>query len=158
MADTIKFKCDLDLLDIGLYGVVKKDIPDTSIPLGFKVLLDGNSMFTTDHVTGPCQIEFDVTDEEATHKLEFVMFGKTQEHTEVNEHGEITSDTLLKISNVVVDDIVLDQFLTKLVRYTHDFNGSQDTTVDNFYGVMGCNGTASFEFTTPFYLWLLENM
>jgi len=158
MADTIKFQCDLDIFDVGLYGLAKKDIPDTSIPLGFEVLLDGNSMFKTDHVTGPCQIKFDISDEDSAHKLEFVMYGKTQEHTVVNEHGEITSDTLLKIFNFEIDDILIDQLLHNKIEYVHDFNGSQNTTTDKFYGTMGCNGTAKFEFTTPFYLWLLENM
>jgi hypothetical protein len=158
MADTIKFQCDLDIFNTGLYGVAKKGPTDTSIPMGFEVLLDGVSMFKTDHVTGPCQVTFDINDDEATHKLQFVMTGKTQEHTVVNEHGEITSDSLLKVSNILIDDIVLDQFLNKLVEYNHDFNGSKDTTTDKFFGIMGCNGTATFEFTTPFYLWLLENM
>jgi hypothetical protein len=158
MADTIKFQCDLDIFNTGLYGLVKKGPTDTSIPMGFEVLLDGVSRFKTDHVTGPCQVTFDINDDEATHKLQFVMTGKTEEHTVINEHGEITSDSLLKISNILIDDIVLDQFLNKLVEYNHDFNGSKDTTTDKFYGVMGCNGTAKFEFTTPFYLWLLENM
>jgi len=158
MADTIKFQCDLDIFNTGLYGVAKKGPTDTSIPIGFEVLLDGVSMFKTDHVTGPCQVTFDINDDEATHKIQFVMTGKTQEHTVINEHKEITSDTLLKISNILIDDIVLDQFLNKLVEYNHDFNGSQSTTTDKFYSVMGCNGTVKFEFTTPFYLWLLENM
>ena len=158
MTDTVKFQCDLDIFNTGLYGIPAKGVPDTAIPVGFEVLLDGNSMFKTEHVTGPCQVTFDITDNEATHKLQFVMTGKTAEHTKVDDNGNITSDTLLKISNIQVDDIILDQFLNKLVEYAHDFNGTQELINDKFYGTMGCNGTLTFEFTTPFYLWLLENM
>ena len=158
MADTIKFQCDLDIFNTGLYGLVTKGTVDTSVPVGFEVLLDGKSMFKTEHVVGPCQITFDINDDEATHTLQFVMSGKTEEHTTVDDNSNITSDTLLKISNVQVDDIILDQFLNKLVEYAHDFNGTQELINDKFYGTMGCNGIAKFEFTTPFYLWLLENM
>jgi hypothetical protein len=65
---------------------------------------------------------------------------------------------MLTISNISIDDIDIDQLLIEKAEYTHDFNGSQDTITDKFYGDMGCNGTVTFEFTTPFYLWLLENM
>ena len=64
----------------------------------------------------------------------------------------------LNTSLIQIDDILIDQLLTNKLEYIHDFNGSQSTVKDKFYGVMGCNGTAEFEFTTPFYLWLLENM
>jgi len=46
----------------------------------------------------------------------------------------------------------------KLAQYQHDFNGTGNPTIDKFYGEMGCNGTVSLKFTTPIYLWLLENM
>ena len=158
MADTIKFQCDLARLDVSVYGIPVKENADTTIPLGFEVLLDGKSMFKTEHVVGPCKVTFDIDDDEATHTLQFVMSGKTAEHTKIDNDGNITSDTLLKISNIQINDIILDQFLNKLVEYNHDYNGSQPVITDKFYGVMGCNGTATFEFTTPFYLWLLEHM
>ena len=145
MADTIKFQCDLDTTN-------------PSIPLRFEVLLDGKNMFKTEHVVGPYQVAFDLIDDDANHQIQFVMTGKTQEHTKIDDNGNITSDTLLKISNVQVDDIILDQFLYNLVEYVHDFNSTQTAITGKFYGNMGCNGTVTFEFTTPFYLWLLENM
>jgi len=158
MADTIKFQCELDIFNTGLYGLVEKSPPDTSIPLGIEVLLDDISMYKTEHVTGRCQVTFDIDDEEATHKLQFVLTGKTPDHTELDDNDNITSDTLIKIFNVIIDDVDITLLLNHKSIYTHDFNGSQSTIADKFYGNMGCNGTVSFEFTTPFYLWLLENM
>ena len=158
MADTIKFQCDLDRFDVGVYGIPVKGSADTTIPLGFEVLLDGKSMFKTDHVTGPCQVAFDITDDEATHQLQFVMTGKTADHTKIDDQGNITSDALLRITNVVIDDIDISLLVNPKSTYSHNFNGSQSEVEDKFYGDMGCNGTVTFEFTTPFYLWLLENM
>jgi len=145
MANNIKFQFDLTTTN-------------QSIPLGLEVFLDGNSMFKTEHVTDPCQVMFDINDDEATHKIQLIMTGKKAEHTKVDDQGNITSDALLKITNVVIDEIILDQFLINKSIYTHDFNGSQDPTAAKFYYAMGCNGTVTWEFTTPFYLWLLENM
>tara|TARA_R110000868_G_scaffold126059_1_gene332949 strand:+ start:411 stop:887 length:477 start_codon:yes stop_codon:yes gene_type:complete len=158
MADTIKFQCDLARLDVSVYGIPVKENADTTIPLGFEVLLDGKSMFKTEHVVGPCKVTFDIDDDETIHKLQFVMTGKTQENTVINEHGEITSDALLKISNFEIDEIVIDQLLSDKLEYAHNFNGTQSPIIDKFHGTMGCNGTLTFEFTTPFYLWLLEHM
>ena len=145
MSDTIKFQCDLNTTN-------------SSAPLGFEVLLNGNSAWKIDHVTETCQIIFDISDDEAVHKLEFVMTGKTVEHTVVDNQGAIISDAMLAINNIMIDDIDMDLLLNDKSKYTHDFNGTQPAVEDKFYGNMGCNGTITFEFTTPFYLWLLENM
>jgi len=102
-------------------------------------------------------VEFEDTDDE-THVLEFVLSGKTSEHTQITEHGEIVSDVTVQIKDIAFDDIMIDQIFSELAQYHHDFNGSQAALVDRFFGTMGCNGKVRLEFTTPIYLWLLENM
>ena len=102
-------------------------------------------------------VEFDDADDES-HVLEFVLSGKTTEHTQITEQGEITSDVTVRIKDIAFDDIKIDQIFSELAEYRHDFNGTQPAVVDQFYGEMGCNGTLRLEFTTPIYLWLLENM
>jgi hypothetical protein len=48
--------------------------------------------------------------------------------------------------------------VTEVAAYHHDTNGSTAPVTDSFYGTMGCNGRVEMRFTTPIYLWLLENM
>jgi hypothetical protein len=67
-------------------------------------------------------------------------------------------DACLKISGLNFDNIELGQLVNKLTVYEHDFNGTSEKTKHKFFGVMGCNGTAELQFTTPVYLWILENM
>jgi hypothetical protein len=62
------------------------------------------------------------------------------------------------VSNIQFDGIDCQYLTTTLAQYQHDFNGTGNPTIDKFYGEMGCNGTVSLKFTTPIYLWLLENM
>lgn len=86
------------------------------------------------------------------------MSGKTPKQTVIDHQGNIVSDVLLQITNIEVDGIDISTVFAEKSTYTHDFNGSGDTVVDRFYGSMGCNGSVKLDFSTPFYLWLLENM
>ena len=100
---------------------------------------------------------FNDTDE-SEHLLCFEMSGKCAEHTKISESGEILQDRLIKITDVAFDDIILGQMFNELAEYHHDFNGYGDPTVGKFYGEMGCNGRVELKFTTPIYIWILENM
>ena len=86
------------------------------------------------------------------------MTGKTSAHTLLDADGNILKDAMLSIRNIAFDGINIDKLVHTLATYQHDFNGTQDPTIDKFYGAMGCNGSITLEFTTPFYLWLLEHM
>ena len=137
-------------------GKVSSSAP--TVPLAIKILLDGVIMYENAHITQPTEFAFDVQDDEGQHELQFVMSGKTQQHTVVDDQGNITQDAMLSISDVCFDGIDITQIITENAVYVHDFNGTQAQTQDRFFGDMGCNGTVSLKFSTPFYLWLIENM
>ena len=135
------------------------DSSDYNAGLGFDVLLNDNIVFTTEHVTELTTITIDVNDDvDAEHELKFVLKNKTQDHTKVDEQGNILSDAMLSISNIAFDEVKLGHMFIEQTVYHHDMNGSQDLFEDEFYGSMGCNGYVSLKFATPIYLWLLENM
>ena len=131
---------------------------DYASALGFEVLLDDVSLLSIDHVNKPTPVSLEILDDEGEHEFKFVMKNKTPEHTVVDDTGNITIDAMLSIANVAFDDIKLGHVFVEQSVYYHDFNGSQDAIKDEFYGDMGCNGHVSLRFTTPIYLWLLENM
>lgn len=91
------------------------------------------------------------------HVLEFELSGKLSEHTTVLD-DKIVQDRLLAIKNIVIDNVAVDQLVYEQATYTHDFNGAEEPVAHKFYGQIGCNGTVRFEFTSPTYIWLLENM
>ena len=104
-------------------------------------------------------IEHDFDDTEGlAHRLEIELSEKLPDHTKLNSAGKIESDRILIISDLSLSGIVIDKLLPELSIYAHDFNGSSQITNDKFYGTMGCNGVATLEFTSPVYMWLLENM
>ena len=131
---------------------------DYASALGFEVLLDDVLLLSIDHVTEPMPVSLEILDDEGEHEFKFVMKNKTQEHTVVDDNGNITKDAMLSIANIAFDDIKIEQLVIDQSVYHHSFNGLQAPVEDKFYGNMGCNGHVSLRFTTPIYLWLLENM
>lgn len=132
---------------------------DPTSKLGLEIWLDDTQLYNTNHVTHESlPLVFRLTEDEKEHELKFVMKGKTADHTQVNESGDIIKDASLTINNLSFEDIELAQIFVENAVYTHDFNGTQDTVNDQFYGTMGCNGTVSLKFETPIYIWFLEKI
>ena len=131
---------------------------DAECPIGVEIWLDDTVLLTNNHVREKFTFSHDINDDDGEHELRIVMLGKTSEHTKIDEAGNIVKDATLQISNVVIDDLDVNQLFLEKCVYTHNFNGTQPEIKDSFHSIAGCNGTISFEFTTPIYLWLLENM
>lgn len=122
------------------------------------VLLDGVIMFedTVSDLKKSCVISFEDSDEEKQHNLEIKLFGKSTAHTKVDEFGNIISDRTLKINNIQFEDLAIQQIFYENSVYRHDFNGTAQEVEEKFFGEMGCNGTVTLNFTSPFYAWLLS--
>jgi hypothetical protein len=131
---------------------------DFSVPLGMEIWLDDHQLFDTDHVDQTCTIQHDISDDDGDHELRFVLKNKQSDHTQVDAHGNIMRDARLTVSNIEFDGIDCQYLTTTLAQYQHDFNGTGESTNQRFYGELGCNGTVSLKFSTPIYIWLLENM
>jgi hypothetical protein len=143
--DTIRFNCVISSTDI-------------TVPLGMEIWLDDQKLFDQDHVDHTYPVEYEMPDDDGDHELRFVLKHKRLDHTQVDADGNIVSDARIIVSGIRFDDIDCQYLTTELAEYQHDFNGSGQPTIDKFYGEIGCNGTVSLKFTTPIYLWLLENM
>jgi hypothetical protein len=131
---------------------------DVLASLGIEIWLDDRQILNQEHVVELIEFKHELPDDDSEHELQFVMKNKTIEHTKIDEQGNIVSDAQLTISNLAFDEIELKQIFIDRAVYTHNFNGTQTEIQDKFYSEMGCNGTVSLKFTTPIYLWLLENM
>ena len=136
----------------------KIDTTDPSASLSLKIFLDDKEIYSNDHVTEQVDFKYLVTEDDQEHELFFVMGGKTHEHTKIDETGNIVKDAVLTIKDITFDEIDVEMIVIKNAVYAHDFNGTQAPTQTKFYGEMGCNGTVNLKFSTPIYLWLLENM
>lgn len=132
---------------------------DAAAKLGVEVWLDDVCVYQTDHVTETHHFRHDINDdEEITRRLKIIMTGKMSDHTQIDSDGNIVKDVMLGIHNITMDDINIDHTFCKIATYDHDFNGTGAKLTHKFFGHMGCNGVVTFEFATPGYIWLLENM
>jgi hypothetical protein len=134
------------------------DNTDRAVPLGMEIWINNQQIFNQDSISESQTVNYQFSDDDAEHELRFVMKNKTTDHTKVDESGTIIKDACLIISNLSFDKIALEQLFIEKAVYHHDFNGSGNQIQDKFFGQMGCNGTVSLKFTTPMYLWLLENV
>lgn len=135
------------------------DVEPTGQALPLRVILD-NQIVWENVVDQKHQLEIncDNSTEYTEHVIQFVLQGKDSSHTKIDDQGNIVEDSSLKFSNFFADELELTQLVVNLATYQHNFNGNGPETADRFYGVMGCNGTITLNFTTPFYLWMLENI
>ena len=131
---------------------------DAACPLGVEVWIDQQQIFNTEHLADTVNVSHDIDEDDAEHQLCVVLKNKLPEHTVIDADGHITQDAVINVGSFEFEEIDVNQIVQDLVIYTHDFNGSAAETQDKFFGSMGCNGTLSLKFTTPIYLWLLENM
>jgi len=123
------------------------------------VRLDDTVIYDAQPLDGPVTVAHQLDDDaQHDHVLSFEMQGKLPEHTKINDSGEILEDRCVTITNIAFDDIELGHMVSEIARYHHDTNGTTAPITEHFYGTMGCNGRVELRFSTPIYLWLLENM
>lgn len=136
-------------------------IIDTTNPrakLGFELWVDEAKLLDVDHVSETIEFTTELDEDESDHVLKLVLKNKTQFDTRISYDGEILKDACLEIGKLSFDGIELTYPVLQQIEYKHDLNGFGEPTIDKFYGTMGCNGTASLKFSTPIYLWLLQNI
>jgi hypothetical protein len=123
------------------------------------VCLDHDVIYSGIPTVDTQEIRYEFDDStESEHVLTFEMSGKLPEDTTLDADGNIIDDAVLTISSITFDDIQLGHMVTEVSTYHHDTNGTTAPVTDSFYGIMGCNGRVELRFSTPIYLWLLENM
>lgn len=127
-------------------------------PLGMRVCLNKTVIYENAQVDSEVLVQHQMEDTDGDHQLTFELFGKLPAHTEIDEQGNIISDSMLCVSDLRMDNIDINHLFQTSSVYHHDCNGSQPPADYVFYGSMGCNGTVTFKFSTPIYIWMLENM
>jgi hypothetical protein len=127
--------------------------------LTVSVMLDHHVLYRGDPAGSTVTVCHDIEDTDLSeHRLVIELADKMEAHCEVNEHGDIVKDTVVALHSIIFDDVDITDVMRRISRYQHDFNGTDQPTEQPLMGTMGCNGTVTFDFTSPVYLWILENM
>jgi hypothetical protein len=131
------------------------DCEDISIAIYINnsLLFDATAKQATQSVT--CEL----SEEPGDHVLTLVMSGKNHTHTTIDDTGKIISDVYVNIDKLEFEELDMKEiYCLGKPCYTHSFNSTQPEFLDEFYGIVGCNGTVKIEFSTPIHLWLLDHI
>jgi hypothetical protein len=90
---------------------------------------------------------------EDKHKLVVELYGKDKYQT-ILENNKIVKDQLLNIESIEFDEIEIGNLKHSLSNY---YPVDVQEPIKNCVN-LGWNGRWEFEFTTPIYIWLLENI
>jgi hypothetical protein len=156
--EKIKFKLEL-------YATMWNKPPVAEIKINSKSYFKSEITSTEQD---PTVVEFE---EELTEGSEYNLIiersGKDNNQTVLNDKGEITKDQLLHIKNIEIDEIDIGALVYEGVytpKYPEPWATQQresgNDLKDSFKNVtqMGFNGEWKLKFSSPFYMWLLENL
>jgi len=131
---------------------------NSAVPLGCEIWLDDHCVFDQEHVSEPVPVSYEFSDDDGEHTLSIQLKNKLPEHTKIDDRENIVSDAMISVTEIAFDEIDCTQIVQEQAVYRHNLNGTAPEIQDKFFGDMGCNGTVEFKFTTPIYLFMLENM
>ena len=156
--EKLKFKLEL-------YATMWDRPPHAEILINDKSQFKGDIIGTEDK---PDVIEFEHEFTEGEkYELIFRRTGKDKGQSVINDKGDILKDQLLHIKSIEIDEIDIGALVYEGV-YTPQYPEPWATQQrkaglelqESFKNVtcMGHNGTWTFKFASPFYMWLLENL
>ena len=136
-----------------------------------EIKINSKSYFNSE-ITGteqdPTVIEFEAElTEGSEYNLIIDRSGKGKNQTVLDGNGEIIKDQLLHIKGIEIDEIEIGALVYEGVytpKYPEPWATQQRESghdlKDSFKNVtqMGFNGEWKFTFSSPFYMWLLENL
>ena len=156
--EKLKFKLEL-------YATMWDKPPHAEILINDKSYFKGDIKGTEDK---PDVIEFEQDFEEGKEYNYLInRSGKGKNQTVLNEKGDILKDQLLHIKNIEIDGIDIGSLVYEGIftpQYPEPWATQQrEAGVElrhSFTNVtsMGHDGEWRFKFTSPFYMWLLENL
>lgn len=150
---------------IGLSGTSDKKQTE------FKISINGNMVVHSKLSAKPNETEyFEFSHEiaEGANTLEIALCNKSFGDTVLDNQGNIVNDMLLNIDSIEIDEIDLGSLKWTLSEYEPVYperyrieakqQGKElSSSVKNCVN-LGWNGTWKLPFTSPFYIWLLENI
>jgi hypothetical protein len=160
MANTEKLK-----FSISLFGEYWDKPPVATIKINDKIFISKEIIGKRDT---PEELTFTAELEEGKeYSLIIERSGKDDSQCKVDENNKIIKDQLLHIKDIIIDEIDVGGLI-----YTGDYEplypepwySQQKKAGINLapkfknVTIMGHNGTWTLKFTSPYYMWLLENL
>jgi hypothetical protein len=139
------------IFEIGISGTFWDKVPKFSVYINDQCYVNGFAEASTKVYKFHADL-----DDDAEHSLEIKFENKSDSDVvESEDKSFIVKDMLLNIDSIVVDEIDIAELKWSLSEFIPlDPQRPVLTKCVN----LGWNGSYKIKFTTPFYIWLLENM
>lgn len=151
----------MDFITLGVN--LKFNTPDT--PVGFKISFDDvllhDSLLTNDNSCIEVKLKDNIDIREQKF-LNMEMYGKTDDHTILDEKGNIIQTSMIKIINLYIDDTLfiyedkMASSMWDLITYEYNENGKN--VIEPVTTTIGKNGKLVIPMYTPIYIWMYENL
>ena len=126
----------------------------TGPDLALTVRFNGNTVHA--EMGEPRIFQFEFNDL-GQHELQIELANKRPQHTRVDSQGRIVEDRVIELSDFSINGVSIDSVIPQCAVYWHNNNQPGEPTADEFYGVMGCNGSVKISFVSPIRNWLINN-
>lgn len=144
------------LFKISLSGTYYNKVPEYSIILDEKIIKRAVITQSSDVIE---TVDFTTTLSEGPHQLIIRLENKESSDT-ITDGDLIISDMLLNIKDIEIDEISLGQVLwdsTYILDEPQLFNGIITNSLEQCTN-LGWNGSYVLNISSPFYIWLLEQL
>ena len=136
------------------------NVSDTSKPMKLLITLDDDVIIDTKTTNDLYRISCDFLDDDTTHSIKVHLSEKTNSHT-IIKNDKIISSAQLEITNFLINGLDIFDILSskkEVAKYLHNSN-NPGNFVEHYYDpIMGFNGIVEFNFKTPVYAWLFDNL
>ena len=153
----------MDFITLGVN--LEFNTPDT--PVGFKISFDDvllhDSLLTNDNSCIEVKLKDNIDIREQKF-LNMEMYGKTDNHTILDDNGNIIQTSMIEIIDLYIDNTLfiydggMACSLWDSIKYHHNNNGHSDDVVESVSILMGMNGKLVIPIYTPIYIWMFENL
>lgn len=115
-----------------------------------------NTLIYENLVRKPMEVTWSGELDEGNHTISVEMYNKKDGDTVTDNNENIINDVVLNIDDIEIDEISLDNLLWTKSVYTPTDPNSPESLTECVN--LGWNGTWKLKFSTPIYLWFLENL
>jgi hypothetical protein len=137
-------------IEITLTSAYWKDAPKTKVYIDNEIIFDGA-------IAEKKVVKYSGTLDEGIHKITIELYDKDKYQT-VLENGNIIKDQLLNITDISFDEIDIGFLIWQKSKYYPTIKENLEEYPITQCTNLGWNGKWELEFTTPIYIWLLENI
>ena len=129
-----------------------------------KIGVNGNTLAEVDCLpdnVGTMKLNYDVLVPEGDNVLEISLVNKESDRDTVVTNGQIVDDLNCEILGITMEGVELDNLVRKHGIYYPAqavVIDDTETTVMPGHTFLSWNGTYRFRFSSPLYMWLLENI